>query len=418
MICLLKIFYLCTTIFSGKAAKIIHGVTIHSAFDFKWGNDYVPLGDKKLAQYREMFSELSLIVMDEISMVGSDMFYSICRRLCEILQSDEAFGNCGICGVGDLLQLKPVNGRYIFQEPYNAHYIPYFEVNNLWNLFDVVNLVHNHRQKEERQWTEILNKIRVNTIIENKEEKTFELEYPEIEDALKPRLLKPFKDKPKKVSKLKRKRKGDSKLEVNQVTKEDLSTIHVYYTNKDVNNHNDQCLNLLDNEKFVIDAVQSMPKGYKPKMKHGEIDDTGLRKKFSVKVGARVVLTNNLDVSDGLVNGSFGAVVGIEMKNSKVDCIVIEFDEDDVGIKQRQKHPQVSGKYSKQNGTPIYIHLQEYQAHFGSNRRSARAKVLQFPLRLAWAITCHKMQGQTVKRGSKFVAHWANNLPQAMAYVM
>ena len=102
---------------------------------------------------------------------------------------------------------------------------------NLWNLFDVVNLVHNHRQKEERQWTEILNKIWVNTIIENKEEKTFELEYPEIEDALKPRLLKPFKDKPKKVSKLKRKRKGDSKLEVNQVTNFNLTVFETFQIN-------------------------------------------------------------------------------------------------------------------------------------------------------------------------------------------
>ena len=38
--------------------------------------------------------------------------------------------------------------------------------------------------------------------------------------------------------------------------------------------------------------------------------------------------------------------------------------------------------------------------------------------RLAWAITCHKMQGQTIKRGSKVVVNWSKRMPQSLAYVM
>ena len=34
---------------TGKAASIVDGVTLYSAFDFKFGNEYVSLGDKKRA---------------------------------------------------------------------------------------------------------------------------------------------------------------------------------------------------------------------------------------------------------------------------------------------------------------------------------------------------------------------------------
>jgi hypothetical protein len=44
--------------------------------------------------------------------------------------------------------------------------------------------------------------------------------------------------------------------------------------------------------------------------------------------------------------------------------------------------------------------------------------VFQFPIKLAFAITGHKMQGQTIKRGSQLVVNWSNILPCALAYVM
>ena len=50
---------------TGKAAAIINGITIHSAFNFKFGNDFVPLSDKQLPIFREMLSELELIVMND-----------------------------------------------------------------------------------------------------------------------------------------------------------------------------------------------------------------------------------------------------------------------------------------------------------------------------------------------------------------
>ena len=58
-----------------------------------------------------------------------------------------------------------------------------------------------------------------------------------------------------------------------------------------------------------------------------------LRKVLHMKVGARVMLTTNIDVSDGLTNGAVGTVkyVITEEIMKRVKVILVEFDNRDVG---------------------------------------------------------------------------------------
>ena len=84
------------------------GITLNSAFDLKFGNKHLPLGDKKLAEFRNALADLKLIIIDEISLVKSDMLYQIHRRLCEIFPecSKFPFGKRSVIAVGDLMQVK------------------------------------------------------------------------------------------------------------------------------------------------------------------------------------------------------------------------------------------------------------------------------------------------------------------------
>ena len=62
-------------------------------------------------------------------------------------------------------------------------------------------------------------------------------------------------------------------------------------------------------------------------------------------MGARVFLTTNVDVGDGLMNGVFGTVEyihsGIDRKDGieKVSHVLVHFDSDRVGIEAKQKSP-------------------------------------------------------------------------------
>ena len=106
---------------TGTGDYNIAGHTIHSAFvlliNESKHDDYIPLSNEKLAGLKEAIWNIKILVLDEISMVGTDMALSIHRRLCDIMGNQEPFGGVSVLAVCDLMQLPPV-GRYpIFDPP-------------------------------------------------------------------------------------------------------------------------------------------------------------------------------------------------------------------------------------------------------------------------------------------------------------
>ena len=103
-------------------------------------------------------------------------------------------------------------------------------------------------------------------------------------------------------------------------------------------------------------------------------------------VGARTMITVNIDVSDGLANGVCGTVVGACTTGETVHTIFVEFDSDRVG-KQAIASSQYKSRYPK----AVPITRQDVQFHTGHGRHSVEAKRTQFPLTQAWGCTIHKV---------------------------
>ena len=131
---------------TGKAAFIIKGNTIHSALAVPASQslkNYKALDCSRLNTLRSQLGGLQLILLDEISMVGSNMFtVQINNRLKDIKGSKEDFGGVSIIAIGDLFQLQPVFDSYIFNDIQNSEYS--ILVPNLWKkyfkMFDLMKL--------------------------------------------------------------------------------------------------------------------------------------------------------------------------------------------------------------------------------------------------------------------------------------
>ena len=117
-----------------------------------------------------------------------------------------------------------------------------------------------------------------------------------------------------------------------------------------------------------------------------------LRKMLHVKVGARIMLTTNIDVSHGLINDAVGTVTYVitEEITKWVKVILVKFDNRDVGqeAKSNSRYKHINSK-----AVPIYKTQAIFPVH---GKTSCKASQTQFPLVLAWAITIHKCQGVTL----------------------
>ena len=79
--------------------------------------DHKHLDSSRLNTLRCQLGGLKLILLDEISMVGSTMFnVQINNRLKDLMGSKRDFGGISIVAIGDLFQLEPVMDQYIFTD--------------------------------------------------------------------------------------------------------------------------------------------------------------------------------------------------------------------------------------------------------------------------------------------------------------
>ena len=117
----------------------------------------------------------------------------------------------------------------------------------------------------------------------------------------------------------------------------------------------------------------------------------GLQTVLVLAVGARVMMTINVNTADGLVNGVMGEVKAvIKNNNGNVVCILVKFDNSKVG---QRKIASSQFKHDYPNAVPVMRHEGKYEK---AGKKGAQISRRQFPLTLAWAVTIHKCQGLTL----------------------
>ena len=132
-----------------------------------------------------------------------------------------------------------------------------------------------------------------------------------------------------------------------------------------------------------------------PEGKGGEVHKTSFQKVLRLRIGAKVMLIHNIDTCDGLTNGARGELLGVIFDAKKnISKLVIKFERESVGREKRQTCSEIQRKYP--GGTPI--EKVNFSFSISKSKKSVinTANVIQFPIKLAFACTTHKIQGTTI----------------------
>ena len=340
---------------TGIAAINIGGSTIHSFFQLKPVLLTPDSIDNDVSEKRmKLIRNVNTIVVDEVSMVRSDLFVAMDMRLQEITGNNRPFGGKQVIIVGDFLQLAPVvrareESDYLDHE-LGGHYA--FQT-NLWKQakFQCVCLQTIHRQQNDELLMSILNHLR----------------YGELETC--DLLIKGLKSPVNVIEALTRLCVTSTPLE--------HDPIYLCTTNRDAEALNQFYQSKLKGEPHVFRAIV---RGKFPEA------DFPTSEALALKVGARVMTLTNKRTSDGeieYVNGELGVVESIDNGNDAV--VHVRLDRGDTVILQRTK-------WSK------YEYELEMDANSGKPivRQHEVGSFVQIPLKLAYAVTIHKAQGLTL----------------------
>lgn len=133
---------------TGIAANNINGQTIHSALHIA-GQSSGGLKSNifQLPETIRSLEKVKVLVIDEISMVNTDLFEFISSMFARLHKNIKPFGNVHVLCLGDLMQLPPVTGRKIFYS-------------SIWKLFSPVFLSQSIRQQSDPAFFTLLNDLR------------------------------------------------------------------------------------------------------------------------------------------------------------------------------------------------------------------------------------------------------------------
>ena len=192
-------------------------------------------------------------------------------------------------------------------------------------------------------------------------------------------------------------------------------------TRKACARYNREYMDSLIGEELILKAKHFHPtqKKYKPfiEKKEGAIGTTSFLDEIHLKVGAKMILIHNIDTSDGLTNGQLGTLTSILYTvDGQPDKLILNLQKKDAGVKNRQKYPNIAKRF------PDSVIIEKVSINYSLRKKGgsvgATATLVQFPLKVAHAITAHKIQGQTIPKPLRVAFDLKNIFEEAQGYVM
>ena len=104
------------------------------------------------------------------------------------------------------------------------------------------------------------------------------------------------------------------------------------------------------------------------------------------------------------------------MPKENISKLLIRFERESVGREKRKQNQEICRKYP--DSTPI--DKVNFPFSISKSKKSviSTAMVIQFPLKLAFACTAHKIQGATIPKPNKAIINVEDTFTAAMPYVM
>jgi len=341
---------------TGVAAINAGGTTMHSFFQLPF-NPFIPTveGRKNLIEKmkmqgnrRKVLQELELLVIDEISMVRADVLDAVDTILRHVrYRNNEPFGGVQLIFIGDMFQLSPVASDEEWRLLSQYYTSPYFFHSQAIQQQQPVYIeLDKIFRQTNGDFIRVLNEVRNNCLSDS----GLKL----LQSRYNPLFIPPNDDTYITLT--------THNYKADQINGEELAKVQgkIY--------------------SFDAEIQGEYPEKSYP-----------TEKTLDLKIGAKVMfLKNDTETPRRFFNGKIGVVKSIGQDTINIKC------PDDYDTIELGKGVWENIRYST-NQTTKQIEEEEL------------GKFIQYPLRLAWAITIHKSQGLTfdkavIDAGAAFAA--------------
>ncbi|KAF4978822.1 hypothetical protein FZEAL_4866 [Fusarium zealandicum] len=353
---------------TGLAACNIGGITLHSFSGIGLGKEDAPTLIKKIRRNpkaKNRWLKTKCLVLDEVSMVDGDLFDKLSQIGRTIRNNGRPWGGIQLVITGDFFQLPPVPDHGSKRETKFA-----FDAATWTTSIDhTIGLTQVFRQRDPK-FANMLNEMRLGRISED--------------------TVRAFKALARPLN-----------------YNDGMGTAELFSTRNEVENSNEKRLRELPGTTRRYDALDTGKEEVKDKL----LMNMMAPKSINLKMNTQVMLIKNLDES--LVNGSLGKVIGFSDEKTFDMTPADDYDEDDSMAKARRKLMKSFSRDPDTSSSGVKFPVVQFMATDGTSRvilcqpeewkvelpnGELQAKRTQLPLILAWALSIHKAQGQTLER--------------------